>query len=288
MINLGLVAAIITVFCFTFGDVIAKRVSVDLGNRRTALYIVGAGVIPLIAAFIVLQPQFTITIALISVAGGFFLAAGYPLVYKSLETEQATNTWVLLNLPAAVVVLIGIFALKEQISVIESFAVIAIFFGVLLVTVTKKMEFNSKLLPAVAGNLCWATFFAIMIFEINSYNASPVGIFFLARGFGFLWLLAYYKLFTKKTEKKDRVKEKAVKMSNKLLGVVSGIFDGVGQTAFAFIIFYNFVALGGAITATEPALVLILSYFVYKERVTIMQFIGLMVSVIGAVALSVL
>ncbi|MEM3227735.1 MAG: hypothetical protein QXK65_02195 [Candidatus Micrarchaeaceae archaeon] len=63
--------------------------------------------------------------------------------------------------------------------------------------------------------------------------------------------------------------------------------DGVYQAAWLFAVLYKFVAIGGAFLAVEP-IVVVSPYYMYKERLSQFQGIGIIISVLRAIALSII
>lgn len=285
MISYGILAAAIAMLFFAFSDTLAKKVSSKLGSYESSLLIIGAGLIPLAASLFLVHPNvFSPTVVLVSIIAGVFLAGGFLFVYKSLETEQVTNTMVLLNLQYVLIVLFGMFVLSEKISLFQAASLIIIFAGVLLVTVTRDLKLNRMLLPAVIGNLCWTIALVILSYLITNYMGASTGAVFITRLISFVVAAAFFAFLVKrKTKRSNSRRLKALGFS---LPVATGIFDGVGQLAFVFIILYKSVALGGAVLALEPVLVAIFGYFLYRDRLTHLQLIGMTLAILGGVAIN--
>lgn len=281
MSDLGLIVALIVVLSFTFGDTIAKKVATKFGNYLTALFVNGFGIIPLFIATLLLPPaNFSPYLLVVSVIAGFFLVLGSVLAYKSLETEQAADTWVFLNIPAAAIVIFGITFLGEHISLLQLVCVVFIFVGITMVTITRHFKFNKSLVPALMANISWTVFVLLLLYSVTS-TATVTGLFFLvARTAGFLMLLVY----TISTGKLDK-RAKALALHPNLRALSAGVFDGMGQTGYIFLVLLQFVAIGAAISATEPALVAVLGFMMYREKLANWQKAGLVISVAAAVIL---
>src|SRR5208283_4411978 len=98
------------------------------------------------------------------------LAAGYYFIYRSLETEQVSNTMVLFEISPVIIVLIGIFVLSERLTFLEGMGMLAVFFGALFVTTNVRVRFNRKLLPAIFGNLSWGISTLLILYAVRSYG----------------------------------------------------------------------------------------------------------------------
>jgi len=283
MFYVGYLAGVLTLLSFSFGDTISKRVSTKFGNYSSALFIMGFGLIPLLVSLFFLPQSFTnYNFLLISVVAGFFIALGYVLIYKSLETEQVSNTWALINLGSAAAILFGAFVLKEHVNIFEFIGIILVFVGVLLVTITRDFKFNRMLAPALIGNVSLVLSLLLMIYGISNYSVSvSTGFFLVAGASGFL-MLTVYLIATKKLSK-----EVWKKLTTPNLSAISaGLLNGVAQVGLTAFVLLHFVVVGSAVTAVGPAIVAFLGFVFYKEKLTSLQLAGLMISVIAAVALS--
>ncbi|MDE1762243.1 MAG: DMT family transporter [Candidatus Micrarchaeota archaeon] len=288
MPSIGIVAALVGLLMFSVGDTISKRVSERLGHLISATVIVGAGIISLAASLLFL-PSVPLTPIMLaaSAAAGVFTALGFLLVLKSLETEQVSNTMGLLNLQYAVIIILGIFFLSENVSALQYAGLIIVFAGSLLVTLGRKLKVNRMLLPAVAGNLCWGVGIAIISYSIASF-AAPTTMFFLyARLVGFSLLLAYLLLMLYRRPKRvlpDKIRHPGRQLG---LAVLSGMLAGGALFMITMFTIYRMVTVGGAILALEPVLVAIYGAFLYRDRMSKIQLFGIAIAVIGGIVLSI-
>jgi len=284
MLNYGIIAALFGMLVYALGDTLSKRVTMKLGHHESALLIVGASLIPLFLSFLVIQPNVVdANLIIVSIISGIFLALGFLLVYKTLETEQVANTMVLLNIEFIVVVLFGIFALSEALPPLELGALLTIFIGAFLVSLSKGMKFNRKMIPAVIGNILWGLSFVVVAPYVYSDHNASTAFFFIARLSAFVGLLIYLLVLTKM--RNSRLLTPNVNRRDYLLTGFAGILDGLGQGSLVFLVIYNVAALGGAILAIEPAVVAMLGFLLYKERLTHLQFAGMLIALLGGVAI---
>ena len=270
----------------SFSDIFSKPVADRFGAFVGSLYL-GVALVPAIV-YLVLSPPTQVTPLLVTLAigAGATLALGYLFVLKSLETEQATNTWGLINLGYISIILFGVLALGERVTGLQAVAITVILIGAMMVTINKGMKFNRHLLPALIGNLFWVGFNILIIYSINAYTSSPSAIIFIVFASGFLVLMLYGMVSQKiKIARKLTMRKNGKPFA---LFLASGLLLGAGQIAFALVILQHFVALGGAVLAMEPMVVLILGYAMYKERITAFQGAGILITVAGAAILSLL
>ena len=286
VIALWLILSATAMLLLSFSDVFSKPVADVFGAYVSSLYL-GVALVPAII-YLVLSPPAQITPLLVTLAigGGVSLALGYVFVLKSLETEQATNTWGLINLGYLSIILFGVLVLGEHVTLLQAIAIAAILTGAIMVTINRGMKFNRQLLPAIIGNLFWVGFNILIIYNISTYTSSPSAIISILFASGFLILLLYGLFSRKATTTKTLTMPKNRRPF--ALFIVSGLMLGAGQVAFVLVILQHFVALGGAVLAIEPIVVLVLGYALYKERITAFQGVGLLVTVVGAVMIGLL
>lgn len=281
MAGLGLPSALTGLFSFSVGDVAAKKAAATLGNYIATLIILGVGIIPIVASLVFLpQNLFSSELVLISAAIGFFLGIGYLLIYKSLETEQASNVWAFWSLQSIFAIFVGVFALGESVSKIQAIEIFAVFAGIFLVAVTENYKLNRKLIFAFFGNVSWGVATALLVYSVGKLGLGSTAFLFYGRIFSLLMIAAFYLLMVKK-RKVAGVTSKSV-----IPPIVDGACDGIGQLCYVLIILFQFVVIGAAIIATETLLVPLLSRIVYKERLTLLQIAGIVISTCGAVALA--
>ena len=283
---IGLLLAVTMMLLLSFSDIFSKPVADRFGAFAGSLYL-GVALLPAIA-YLALSPpaQVTPLLVMLAVGAGVTLALGYLFVLKSLETEQATNTWGLINLGYLSIILFGVLVLGEHVTVLQAVAIAVILVGAMMVTINKGMKFNRQLFPALIGNLFWVGFNVLIIYGINAYTSSPSAIIFIVFASGFLILLFYGVVSQKiKIARKLTMRKNGKPFA---MFLASGILLGAGQIAFALVILQRFVALGGAVLAMEPMVVLIAGYTMYREHITAFQGVGILITVVGAAILSLL
>lgn len=289
MLGLGLLAALLSLFFFSIGDTISKKASEILGHRISAAIVVGAGTIPLGISLLFVQPNvFSLGILEFTVISGAFGALGFILVFKSLETEQVTNTMVLVNLQYAIVVLFGILVLSESVGAPHYISLLVIFIGALLVTTTKGFKINTRLVPAILGTVCWGLGIVTIVYALTIYQNTTTMFFFFGRAMGFTFFLLYFLYLLMQKGGKNKIIPKKFKLQSLLLPLIAGISNGLALMMIVFVTLYKFVAIGGAILALEPILIAIYGYLFYKDKLTTLQLIGMVIAVLGGVMLNII
>lgn len=285
MLSLGIILAIGSMLVIAVVDTLLKKVTVAAGTYFTSTLFAGLAIIPLLFIIIAVPPTSVAPIYIaLTVLGGLAYALGLILVLKSLETEQASNTWALSNIGIVPLILLGVLVLAEPISLIEILGMAVVIFGSLMITVTKDMKINRKLLPAIAGNVLFAVYFILTTYSVSqSQNAYSV-IFPLAYAVALAALLAYGSATSKLLPAYRKLKRARLLP----LAISLGLLGGVSQLLWLFVVVLKTVALGGAIQVLEPAIVVVLAYLMYREKLTPLQGIGIAVSLVGAFVVSLL
>ncbi|MDE1845945.1 MAG: DMT family transporter [Candidatus Micrarchaeota archaeon] len=287
MLGYGIIAALLSLFFFSIGDTLSKHVSEKLGNKASATIIVGAGIIPLGLSIFLIQPNvLDLNVLLLSTLAGAFTAIGFLLVFKSLETQQVTNTLALVNLQYAVIILFGILALSESVSASQYLGLILIFLGALLVTLTRGFRLNLMLVPAILGMIFWGLDIIVVVYGLTIYHNSTTILFFFARATGAAFLLAYLLYSLRGAGTSGVAQRPKVSTRYFFIGLAAGIADGIAILLITFVTLYNTVALGGAILALEPILITIYGYLFYKDRLLPLQLVGVAIAVVGGILLN--
>lgn len=178
--------------------------------------------------------------------------------------------------------------LKESVSIIAAASIILIFAGALLIITTEGLRINKKLIPAILSNVCWLIYWLIITEAVISSSTYAFQVM-ASRAAGLILILALFILVPSKTASTTKIQKlEGIFPIAIILALLSGIFDGTGDTLFTLTVHSNLVVLGGALTALNPLFISVLSYFIYKDRLTRTQAIGFGIMVAGAVALSVL
>ncbi|MDE1822900.1 MAG: DMT family transporter [Candidatus Micrarchaeota archaeon] len=289
MIDIGFTATLFAIALWAFANIVAKRLAVKLGNILPSITMIALGVLPIVITmalgnFAVKVTYFSIATA---VSAGLFLFVGFFLIYRSLETEQLTNAYVLSEVQPALLVTFGLLILGQKITTIEAVGISVIFLGVLFVITTEGLRLNKRLIPALLANVSFTAYWILMNYSITS-SADTFTPLVISRIMGLVIAVLYLSTVLKKGHaiKLPRFRRSELALSLIALVLLGGFLDGSGDIAFSIIIKSNYLTLGSALSALTPMVVAILSYFIYKDRMNGMQFFGFLIMVAGAVALS--
>ena len=288
MLGIGIAVAVLALLSYTLGDSLAKYPSAKLGHYKVAVIVLGAGLLPILALFLFpnLIGAFTPYVIALSLVAGLPLATWYVFVYKTLETEQVGNTMALAEIPYLILMLYGVFGLNEQITPVEAVAIAAIALGVVLVTTKKGFAFNKKMVPAIIGMTILGLFYIPFVYAVTV--SGGVGIpALITRAVAFLAVLTNYAFFSKHKKPSKAGRPMDWTSAVFVAAVLVGVLDAGGEIGVGGISLLGVVAIGGAIIAIEPLLVVLFGYKFYKERFTPLQMLGVAIAIIGAVVLSI-
>ncbi len=284
MLSPGLEIAFGALAAYVIADMLAKNASAKLGAQRSALAKAGFQLFPmLLLAYFFGVTTLNATVALFSVLAGIATALTWFLVYKTLETEQVSNTVSLTGLSAIMIIVFGILILKENVTAVEGLSIVAILVGAFLATTNSRFRLNRGYVPAIAAQAFSGASAFLLVFALQASGGifTPLIIAGIAE---FATMAAYLKIRPQNTK---HLKTANASVRQRAYGAFLGIFQGLGGVGFLALAYVNFLAVGYAITATEGGFVILLGYLIYRDRFEKHQAIGLILLVIGAIAISV-
>jgi drug/metabolite transporter (DMT)-like permease len=289
MINIGVIGALLSVLMYITYNIFVKKFARATGNYNAAMMIMVASVVPMLgAAYIFGFGSMSIEALTLSIFAGIFLFLGFELYYRALHTEQLTNSAGVNEVGSALMIVFGVLILNESIPALGYVGIILMFLGSYLIATKKRFVINKRLIPAILAS----AFFGIF-WMFNSYAISVSSNFVLpllvSRAVGILIAVPYIHLFAKKKIKLKGSKESTALFGLSalllLIGLFAGIVDGLGDTIMAFITLHRYLAIGGAFGVLTIIGVTIIAYFVYKERLTKLEMLGLVLAIAGALIL---
>ncbi|MDE1850320.1 MAG: DMT family transporter [Candidatus Micrarchaeota archaeon] len=283
MADLGVVAIAITVAAWAISLTLERRIAIIAGNLRGAVLVLFVGIFPILIFFLISNFAMSPYAILLSLVSGILLAIGYILYYKSLETEQVSNTSGIGLAQPAILLLFSILVLHETISSIQALGGIIIFVGVLLIITNNKLELNRKLLPALLANVSWAGYWVIASYAIL-FSQQVGATLLIARLTSLVVVLIAFAL-AMKNHVVPRLKNSLVPMLL-IIGAAAGILDGLGNATFGYVVQFQLLSIGSIFVASLPLFVTLLAYIFYKEHLTRLQGIGMIMAVAGALVVA--
>ncbi len=283
-----LTAALWSVSPYFFTNVILKVGAINLNIYR----LVVAGILLMLTIFI-LNIDYSITseqVFLLSLSGFIGLVIGDTFLFASYREIGPRVTILIMSLNPAIAAILAFFMLDEILSILGIIGMMITLAGIALV-VQERETGDNKLYKITRKGIFFGVMAAVgqgvglipakMAFEygdINSLVATFVRI--AAASVFFIPYFFYNKsaIPILKTSVKD---VKIIGMT--LLGSIVGPYLGI---TFSFIaIMYTKVGIASTLMSTMPIMMLPLSHFIYKEKVSVKSIIGALIAVAGVVVL---
>ncbi len=283
----------ITLIIWTISNSMIKNLASKINTNDVSMIVVGAGIIPMMIG-IMINPVHGVSpsILLLSSISGILLGLGYILFYKSLKSENLGNAGVTINIQQIVVIVFGLFVLKENVTSFALPGILLIIFGSILATVRKGFRVNKILIIAAAANIIWGVYYIPLTFAILSLHASPVPLL-LARIMGFFSVLLLFNFPSILRRIRSRIKIENVrgaKIASALIfsSIIAGLLDGAGNVLYALSIQDGIIIIAGSMIALLPVTLALTGKFIFHEKLTSMQYSGILLSVTGAVLIAIL
>jgi drug/metabolite transporter (DMT)-like permease len=274
MVKAEIFAGILTLSLYTLGDLLVKRPSQKAGSVPVSLVVSASS-----ASILIILSSFTgfwipCGALFFSSLTGILMGIGTLLVFKSLESEQVSDTMSMVAISYAIPVIFGSVALHEKVSYISWIGIVLIFAGSATI-MFKEMNFNSALLPAIIGNIMWGfqfiTFNYALKFSTNYLTVAATGS---SVALLIVFLYAYFK------------SETAIDDLSKLEASLAGIALGLGLAGALYLILNHTMTLGLSIVAAEPVFVTLFGKIIYKDKINKLQAVGIAVAMAGILMLT--
>ncbi|MGC9209431.1 MAG: EamA family transporter [Nitrososphaeria archaeon] len=265
---------ILTLLLYTTGDMLIKRPSERIGFLTTSLITSLSSALTVFLLLRLTDEPLGPFKFLSAVEAGAFMGAGTLLVLKSLEIEQVSDTMAFVAISYAVPVIFGAVVLKEMMSVLQLSGALLTFAGSFAVAF-KNVKFNWSLFPAMLGNVFWGLQFVAFSYAVSQGDVLAPA--FVASLVG-LATVAAYGLASRGLKKPD---------SSAALALLAGAALGLGLISALYIVSMKSMSLGFTVVAAEPALVTLLGRLVYRDRINVVQVVGIFIASIGILLLTV-
>ncbi len=280
LIPLGL--SVFAALAWATSGTIIKSFSTRFKNFYAALAVIigNFAAVSVVMALLGLFGHFSISAyaAEIAALSGLVTTAGYLLFYWSLQSQQASNTYAMIEIQAVVLALYAAFALHESVGTVELFGLLAVVIGVIIVSTEKGFKFNKRMLPAMAANLVWALGWILLVYPISvaSNSAVPIWISFTV---GLAAVAVITPIYARRRGHSPDLVRKGMP-----IGIAAGLFSGAGNLFYAAVIAMKQLALGAVTGNSSPAIVAVFAHFIYHDRLTKFQILGLMLVLAGGIA----
>ncbi len=285
MLDYAIELALLATTIFAVSGVIQKRVADKVRDARTAIFVIGFGILPLLAMYLLyFNAMSTYALILAAISGIFFMGGDF-LYFDSLEKEQVSKAYSIGIVQPLLIIAFSVAVLGEHITTLEAVAGAIMIFGLaFLDTEKRKLRIDRKLTPAILGNVSWAIYWMFLSSSIVSSGqiAAPI---IVSRMVGFAAILLVFGVL--KGRKTERIRRNTNIKHIVLLGAATGLLDGTGNGIWAVTVTLKSLSIASIAQLLGPFIVIAIAYFVYKERLSKVQAIGLLIAVAGAVILAI-
>ena len=289
----GEIFALLTAVLWSFSSFIFTAVGIRIGTIQLNIYRLLFGSIFLLITFAIFNIQITANpmqifyLGLSSIIG---LVIGDTFLFKGFELIGPRHTLLIMSINPAIAAIIAFFALNETLSVFAILGMIVTLGGIALVIMDKKQSENSRFKLNRRG----------VIYAFIGAAGQGVGIIFAKLAFihgdihglvaTFIRLAIAAIILFPVTAIIGNIKN-PVKMFSQdkkafgliLIGSVLGPYLGITFSFYAII--YTKIGIASTLMATIPIIMLPLSVWFYKEKLTWKSIVGAFISVAGVAIL---
>ncbi len=243
MLSLGLTVAFGAMLSFAASDFFAKSSSAKLGSKRTTLIMLSTSFIVLIlVAFFFGLTKINLPVLFFSVLSGLVYAFGYLFLYKSLETEQVSNTISLTGIEYGLVTVISVLVIGEIVTKIEILSFFSIFIGAFLVTTTKGFKLNKGYIPAILAMVAFSITYILLVFA-QQHSGGVFTPLIFNRIVSVSLIAVYTKVSPEKSARFKRIKIREAGYVTLLKSMSVGVFNALASILYLFLAPLGFIAV---------------------------------------------
>ena len=277
--------ALITYITWGLGDVCNAVSARKLGAERALLRVTIISALlflPLIPSHISELSKLTPWLTLALVGLGSLQVIGNIALNKSLRLISAPLALTIFSSYSALIVILSVLFFREPITGSQILYTALIFAGIVLCIyvpahVRPTLEYRKGILLAIVGLICIGTFFTLVKPVI-----SAIGWFWPIYSVT-LWIPLLLWL-----HRKEQKQEAGIPARLAFTAVFfTALFLRIGDFSFNVALDNGLTAVVAPIAGAYPTLSVILSYFVFREKLTVTQIIGIILALVGIIALGV-
>lgn len=292
---IGLFYCILTALCWAIGPVFLRK-SLDTFDNTEINAIRCIGFVSVTALFCITTPSLLVwkygfplllLTFMITMIGNFIGDLCYFVAIDNIGLGRAIST---ANSYPIIVALISTYWLGESTSLELWIGTLIIILGLTLLNCTKKsavppsskIRSNAKgFLMGLMASLSWGLMLSVQKFMISTYMLEPITYTFW-RAVSISLIAWGYWFFSKNKEARMHVFQ--VGLRKWISPLWAGAFGlALGGIAFASALEIVPVSLASPITAANPIIAAIIAKFAFKERLSPIQWVGIVMVIIGGI-----
>jgi len=275
--------ALITYLTWGLGDVFNAVAARSLGAERALLRVMIVSALlflPLVPSHAAELTKLTPLLALALIGLGSLQVVGNIALNKSLRLINAPLALTIFSSYSALIVILSVLFFREPITLSQIIYTVIIFTGIFLCTYVPTHERQAPMhrkgvLLAILGLVSIGTFFTLVKPVI-----AVIGWFWPIYSVT-LWIPVLVWL-----HRKEQKQDVAVPAGFALTAVFfTALFLRLGDFSFNVALDSGLTAIVAPIAGAYPTLSVILAYFVFREKLTVTQIAGIILALIGIIAL---
>lgn len=277
--------ALISYLGWGIGDIFGTVATRKLGAYSTTFwsYIFRVSIFALYIPFALpLLSNLNLSLLSLNIGLGLLLLVGFVAFNEALRIENAPLVGTITASFTAVVVILSIIFLGDSISAQQLTAILIIFLGLFLSTIKFKdfKNINALLSPGVLfafiAMFSWGIYFTFIKIPVQQ-----IGWFWP----NYISFLLFPLVFLITKIRKIRINKPNYKNAFLPLLLVV-LLTGTAEFSFNFAIGEGLSSIVAPIAGSYPTLFVILAFLIFKDPITRQQILGIIITLIGIVALS--
>ncbi len=268
------------------GDIFSAKASRKIGAFLTSFwtYIIGFLFMSLFVPFALKTPvNFSSEILFISIVLGVILWIAWPIFNEALRIGNASIVGTIAGSFGGLVVILSLIFFKESLGPVQLLAIIIILVGIILSSLNfadlknKKFIENKGTMFAIIVMVIWGIYFTFI--RIPTDQIGWFWTTYIAFATGAIISIALSIIKRKEFKK--------ISPKNYLNLGMSAVLTTTGTVSFNFAITQGLTAVVAPIATSYPTLFVLLSRFVFGDKLTKQQWAGIIISLAGIVLLAI-
>lgn len=285
MIEVGILFGILAMLCWGINDFFASIVSKKLDSYKAFFWMQLFGLIVL-SLFYLFVPQ---DIGISVKAFIFILFAAVMLIFATISFFKGLSVGKVSIIGpigagwAIITVILSLLLFNESISGLQVFGIVLIVLGTILVSFKYKDLMKLKITKTAKG-IKYGVFALVgwgLLMTFTSMAVKEAGWFFpvfLTKLISVGFLLIYFTV----RKQSFSIKHKEIILPQLLVGILSA----VAFLLYAFGVSKDYTSIVAPVSASYPAVTVILARIFLKEKLEVNQYIGVLIIVFGVIILS--
>ncbi|MEO0094945.1 MAG: DMT family transporter [candidate division WOR-3 bacterium] len=287
---IGEIAALGTSFCWAFGSIFFTIASRLIGSNEVNRIRLVLGMVLLMFTHRMINGILIPLDALpyhwfwFALSGLIGFSIGDTLLFRGYVLLGPRITMLLMSLSPILGTMLAWIFLKEKLNLQEICAIIITISGISIALYDKgskiknDKDFFAGILCGIGASFCQTIgyFASKKGLELNNFPALSGNVIRVMSGAAFIWLVAILQNQAGRTINKLSNKKAALTM---LGGAILGPYIGVWLSLVA--LQYSYVGIASTLMALPPVILIPLSHWLFKEKITYIAVIGTFIAVFG-------